>query len=129
MLRPDPSHECAPVAPVPLDQIDRRGGADGMNECNGSAIGREDSAEVTCLGRPAYGGGQEQHDAPEECRCDLHDHYASCSIRCRPPDCLAPQLHDGNGRASEPSRCYRSTSAPLHLARFEFEDSAGTAQV
>ena len=55
-----------------------------MNECNGPAIGREDSAEVTSLRRAADGGGQEQHDAPEECRYDLHDHYASCSIRRRP---------------------------------------------
>ena len=61
------------MTPVPVDQIDRRATADGVNEGNGRAVGREDRVVVARLKRARDGGGQEQHDAPEENRDKLHD--------------------------------------------------------
>ena len=61
------------MAPVGVDEVDRRAAADGMNERDGLAIGREDRAEVTPLGRAEPGDRREQHDAPKQCRDKLHD--------------------------------------------------------
>ena len=73
MLRRDPRHQHSAMAPVGVDQVDRPAAAVGMNECDGLAIRREDRAEVTPPGRAEPGDGQEQHDAPEQCRDKLHD--------------------------------------------------------
>jgi hypothetical protein len=61
------------LASVAVDQIDRRDAADGVDECNGSAVGREDGVVVAHLGRTGPRRRKEQRDAPEHRRKNFHD--------------------------------------------------------